>query len=81
MQTPVITSNISPLREVSGGAAYLADPWSVESIREGILKIINDEDFRAQIVRRGVENAKRFEPRRIAGQYEALYREILKQTK
>lgn len=77
MQTPVITSNISPLREVSAGAAYLADPFSIESIRGGILKILEDGDFRAQIIKLGTQNAKRFEPRQIAGLYQKLYLEIL----
>lgn len=77
MQTPVITSDISPLREVSAGAAFLADPSSVASIREGILKIIHDDDFRERIIKQGAENSKRFEPRQIAVLYEKLYFEIL----
>ena len=80
MQTPVITSDISPLKEVSDGAAYLADPASVESIREGILKIMDDDDFRARIIKNGVENAKRFESRRIAGLYQKLYLEIFENS-
>jgi len=81
MQTPVITSNISPLKEVSNGAAFLADPYDVSSIREGILKIINNDDFREQIIRKGLANVKRFEPQQIAGLYEKLYLEILTDTK
>jgi glycosyltransferase involved in cell wall biosynthesis len=80
MQTPVITSNISPLKEVSGGAAFLADPNDVSSINKGILKIINDDDFREGIIRKGLENVKRFEPRFIAGLYEHLYMEILSES-
>jgi len=78
MQTPVITSNISPLKEVSGGAAFLANPHDISSMKKGILKIINDDDFRETIVNKGLENVKRFEPDFIAGLYEDLYREILK---
>ncbi len=81
MQTAVITSNISPLNEVSGGAAFLADPFEVSSIREGILRLINDDDFRNKIIEKGLENIKRFEPRFIAGQYEKLYSEILSESK
>lgn len=80
-QTPVITSNISPMKEVSGGAAFLADPFEISSIREGILKIINDEDFRKEIIGKGLENVRRFEPRFIAGLYEQLYEEMLKNGK
>ena len=77
MQTAVLTSNLSPMREVSGGAAFLADPHNVNSIRKGFLKIINDDDFREKIIKEGLENVKRYEPSFIAGLYEKLYREIL----
>ena len=76
MRTPVVTSDISPLREVSGGAAYLADPENFLSIREGILKIINDENYRKEIIKQGIENVKRFKPQNIASLYEILYKEI-----
>jgi glycosyltransferase involved in cell wall biosynthesis len=77
MQKPVLTSNISPMKEVSGNAAFLADPADVSNIREGILKIINDCEFREKIIQKGLENIKRFEPKLIAGQYEKLYEEVL----
>ena len=77
MQTPVITSNISPMKEVSGGAAFLANPNDVLSIKEGILKIIDDDEFREDIIRRGLENVKRFEPQSIADLYEELYQKVL----
>lgn len=77
MQKPVITSCISPMKEVSAGAAYLADPDDVFDIRNGILKIINDDDFRTEIIDRGLENVKRFDPVYIAGLYEKLYTEVL----
>ena len=80
MQTPIVTSNISPLKEVSGGAAYLAEPSSVSDIRKGFLKIIEDNKFRDDIIKRGSANVKRFEPRYICGLYESLYQEVLNQS-
>lgn len=77
MQTPIITSNISPMKEVSGGAAFLANPHDVSSMKEGILKIINDDQFRKMIIKKGLENAKRFNPNFIAKLYEKLYQEVL----
>ncbi len=77
MRKPLITSNLSPMKEVSGGAAFLADPYDVSSIKEGILRIINDKSFRQEIIKAGVSNIERFKPRNIAGQYASLYREIL----
>lgn len=81
MHTPVITSDISPLKEVSGGAAFLADPNNFLSIREGFLKIINDENYRKDIIKRGTQNVKRFKSENIAGLYETLYKEIFSANK
>jgi glycosyltransferase involved in cell wall biosynthesis len=50
----------------------------VKSIRDGVLKIINDEAFREDLIDRGLENSKRFDPRAIAAQYSALYDEIFR---
>lgn len=77
MLTPVITSNISPLREVAGrGGAALADPYDFESIRRGILQIISDAAFRTKLVACGLENVRRYKPDNIAFAYEELYREV-----
>lgn len=40
--TPVVTSNISSMPEVAGNAAELVDPHSVESIRAGLEKVLNE---------------------------------------
>jgi glycosyltransferase involved in cell wall biosynthesis len=73
---PVVTSNIGPMPEVAGSAACLVDPFDCASIREGILRIINDTDYRNSLIVRGFENVKRFQPDVIAAQYANLYREI-----
>ena len=77
MRKPVITSNLSPMIETSGSAAYLADPFDPNSIREGIEKIISDKEYREGLVRNGLENVKRFEPAAVAKQYEEYYKRIL----
>lgn len=81
MKTPVITSNRNPMKEIAGGAAVLVDPDDVLSIRQGILQIINDEFLRFNLVEKGLENIKRFEPAYIAELYEDLYNEVLKDIK
>jgi glycosyltransferase involved in cell wall biosynthesis len=62
--------------EVAGDAACLVDPESAESIREGILKIIEDEAYREGLVHKGFENVKRFAHEKISAQYAALYRAL-----
>jgi glycosyltransferase involved in cell wall biosynthesis len=73
---PVITSNTSSMPEVAGDAAHLVDPFDVDSIRSGVLKVIEDREYRERLIQKGLENVKRYDPNRIAGQYLALYRRI-----
>jgi len=73
---PVVTSRTASMPEVAGDAACLVDPFDIESIRDGILRVINDEDYRGGLIRRGYENAKRFDPGEIATKYLRLYEEI-----
>jgi glycosyltransferase involved in cell wall biosynthesis len=73
----VVTSNISSMPEVAGDAACLVDPFSVAAIRSGILKVINDDSFREDLIQRGKINKLRFEPGKIAEMYYELYKEML----
>lgn len=73
---PVITSDLSPMKEVSGNAAYLANPDDVSDIKKGLLKIIQDEKFRDEIIERGKTNVKRFDPNMISARYADYYAEI-----
>ncbi|MCU1288426.1 MAG: glycosyltransferase, group 1 family [Acidobacteria bacterium] len=77
MRTPVITSNISPLKEVSGGAAHLSDPFDALSIRQGIDKLIQNAGYRNKLIDLGLENIKRFKSETIVKEYEKLYTEVL----
>ena len=73
---PIVTSNVLSMPEVAGDAACLVDPFDVQSIREGILRVIQNAHYREQIVQNGFENVKRFQPDMITAQYVALYEEL-----
>ena len=75
---PVVAGNVCSMPEVSGGAACLVDPFDPESIRAGILKVIDDSDYRESLIRRGYENVPRFDPAAIASQYVEVYRDLLR---
>lgn len=77
MLTPVVASDISPLKEVAGGAAALAEPNDYLSIRKQIRRVIEDQSYRTDLVKAGVENVKRFDPEQITSLYENLYRKII----
>jgi glycosyltransferase involved in cell wall biosynthesis len=72
----VITSNISPMKEIAADAACLVDPFDVLSIRGGVLKVIEDEAYRIELVNRGFENVKRFNADFIAEQYLNIYQRL-----
>jgi glycosyltransferase involved in cell wall biosynthesis len=78
MRKPVVTSDLSPMKETAGRGAAFADPHDAESIRKSIAIVIEDAEYRASIVQEGVENVRRFEPQSIAARYAELYDSILK---
>lgn len=73
---PVITSNTAAMPDTAGEGACLVDPHDVDSIREGLEKVIQYDAYREDLIQIGLENIKRFEPEKIAGMYMELYKEI-----
>lgn len=66
--TPVLTSNLSSLPEVAGGAALLADPYSIEDIASNMYTLFSDSTLRALLRAKGLERAKFFTWQRTAQQ-------------
>lgn len=58
--TPVVTSNVTALPEVVGDAAVLVDPYDVDSIAEGIRRVVEDSALRETLRRKGLERARQF---------------------
>jgi glycosyltransferase involved in cell wall biosynthesis len=73
---PLITSNISPMKEIAQDAALLVDPRSIESIRNAVIELINNEGLRNQLIVAGKEKLKDFQPVIIASKYAELWRKI-----
>lgn len=74
---PVITSNLSPMVEVSGGAACFVDPEDVNSIKSGVLRIITDENYRNDLVSSGFANVAKYSLDEISHQYSLLYKKMM----
>lgn len=53
LDCPVLTSDIRGIREQVGDAAILADPRSVEALRDAIRSLWGDEQLRRSLVERG----------------------------
>jgi glycosyltransferase involved in cell wall biosynthesis len=74
---PVLTSDISPMREVAGDGALKVDPFDVSAIREGLTRLLGDAELREQLVEAGFRNVAKYSADSVAAQYAALYREVL----
>ena len=66
--------------KLQSNAALLVDPYSVESIRNGFRKVIEDVEYREDMVLRGYENARRFDNVEIAKQYISIYSSLQQQS-
>ena len=56
----MVTANCSALPDVVGDAAVLVEPDKTESIRQGILAVLEKEELRKQMIERGIQQAKKF---------------------
>lgn len=73
---PVLASDIEVLHEVAGNAAYFVNPYSVDEIRHGIIRVLDDNKLRGNLIANGKRNIKRFSPKNIAEQYKLLYNQL-----
>lgn len=72
---PVITSNVSPMKDIVGDSAVLIDPHDVEGATQTILMALDDLSCYAG---KGFDNAKRFTTGSMVSGYLEVYRSILK---
>ena len=73
---PVVTSNVSSLPEVAGGAALLVDPYDEEAIAAGIVRAVTDEALRADLIARGRERARSFSWAQSVRRIHEIYMEV-----
>ena len=72
----VLTSDLEPMKEIAGDAALLVDPYSIESIRNGVMKLIKNHHYRDDLIKRGLENIERFKLPVIVKCYMDLYAKL-----
>jgi glycosyltransferase involved in cell wall biosynthesis len=77
--TPVVTSNVSSLPEVAGGAALLVDPYDPGAIADGIYTVLTDEVVRRDMRRKGLERAHEFSWERSVRRVRDIYCEAGRQ--
>jgi glycosyltransferase involved in cell wall biosynthesis len=79
--TPVLTSTIPIMKEVAGEAGVFTDPFDVEDIARGLTRLLQEPEFRADLVRKGRERIKHFNWRKNAEQSLAYYEEVYRSVK
>jgi glycosyltransferase involved in cell wall biosynthesis len=72
--TPTITSFGSSLQEVAGDGALLIDPYDTNSIAAGMEKVLGDQEFRRELINRGLRRARQFRPEELAQKTLVAYR-------
>lgn len=70
---PVVSSNVSSLPEVGGDAVLFINPYNSSSITEGIRKIINDDNLRNQLIKKGIYRARLFSWENTARKYLKIF--------
>ncbi len=74
---PVLTSNISSLPEVAGDAAIMVDPYNLDEITNGLLRLITDTNLRNELTQKGLLRAKQFTWEKSATQLLSIYKNLL----
>jgi len=74
---PTVVSNRGSLPEVCGDASFYVNPESPESIAEGIISVIKEEDLRESLISRGFERAKFFNWNKSTEEVYNLIRDLL----
>ena len=75
--TPVVTSNVSSMPEVSGDAAHYVNPEDEASIAEGVMSVLQDREYQRELSRRGLARAKLFSWQRTARETIQIYEKVL----
>ena len=78
--TPVITSRNGSLAEVAGDAAEFIDPMAVDSMAQGMRRVLTDADRREELRTRGLARAACFSWSKAAAQTRDLYAKVLSES-
>jgi len=77
---PVLGGDRTSLPEVMGDAGLLFDPFNAREIAEGLARIIDDSNYRAQLVARGLERARMFKWTTTARMTLEIYRRAIRKN-
>ena len=73
---PVITSNTSSLPEVVGEAGIMVDPHATDGLAQAMRRVFTDSELRDNMIRKGLEQSKRFSWEKAAEQTLEVYNKV-----
>ncbi|MFC2165940.1 glycosyltransferase family 4 protein [Acidobacteriota bacterium] len=73
---PVVAANTASMPEILGDAAIWVDPFSVDSIAEGIRKALVDKDDTSKMIKRGLLRVKDFSWEKMTRETLRVYSEL-----
>jgi glycosyltransferase involved in cell wall biosynthesis len=73
--TPVVTSDVSSLPEITGDAALLIDPNDERALANALIEVVNNDRLRAELREKGIAQAMKFTWRDAAEKTLRLYQE------
>lgn len=76
--TPVLTSNVSSMPEIAGGAAVLTDPNDVDKIRRSLEVLLLDKQKQKDLILKGFKRAKDFSWEKTADKTLQVYKQLIK---
>lgn len=74
---PVVTSNTSSLPEVVGKAGIMVNPYLVYGLAMAMREVVTNNKLRDEMVKKGLEQAKKFSWESAARQTQKVYDEVL----
>lgn len=76
---PLVTSRISPMDEIADDAACKVNPYNIFDIRRGILKVIENKDYRDQLVNNGWKMRYKYSIENVTNKYTEIYEDMAAQ--
>jgi glycosyltransferase involved in cell wall biosynthesis len=73
---PVIASNVSSLPEVVGEAGLLVDPYNVEALARAISTVLDDDELKREMSRKGIAQAQKFSWAKAGAELLAVCQEV-----
>jgi len=74
---PVVATDIGGVREMVGDAGILTRHWDGDSLAEGVLKVLRDREFAAQLGKAARDRVLQFRYDRVAESMRGIYAQVL----